>query len=268
MPGSEPVKRTTLRSQIAEALRDEMIAGRLPAGRQFTVKEIADQYGVSATPVREALLDLCSQGLLDVELHKSYRVREFSHADFTAMLEARSLIIDGVFRRSAARALYAATPEALASVRRRAEEAARAAMAGDLDILIGYDLRFWREMAGLVGNPYISAFLDRIRVQGWVFTVPLLRRLGDLRGRLWDRHVELVEAVASQDAERAQDIIEGYAAHTRRLVDTLCAARTTRTCAPAHAPAHAADAHAPTAPATPTAPGAPSPLAERNEARS
>ncbi|MFI1970103.1 GntR family transcriptional regulator [Streptomyces cinnamoneus] len=224
MPGSDPVKRTTLRSQIADALREEVIAGRLPAGRQFTVKEIAEQYGVSATPVREALLDLCSQGLLDVELHKAYRVREFSYADFRDMVEARTLIVEGMFRRSAERALLSATPESLGSVRRRAEEAGRAALAGDLDILIGYDLRFWREMAGLVGNPYISDFLDRVRVQSWVFTVPLLRRLDDLRGRLWHRHTELVEAVAGRDVARAQRIIVEYNAHTLALVDGLSGA--------------------------------------------
>ncbi|MGW1077429.1 GntR family transcriptional regulator [Streptomyces sp. NPDC002537] len=221
MPGSEAVRRTTLRSQIADALRDEVIAARLPAGRQFTVKEIAEQYGVSATPVREALLDLCSQGLLDVELHKGYRVREFTYADFRDMVEARALIVEGIFRRSAGHTLFTASPAALASVRRRAEEAGRAALAGDLDILIGYDLRFWRELAGLVGNPYISDFLDRVRVQSWVFTVPLLRRVPSLRGRLWHGHGELVEAVAAGDATAAEDIITDYNRHSLALISGL-----------------------------------------------
>ena len=66
----------------------------------------------------------------------------------------------------------AVEPAVLASVRRRAEAAVRAARAGDLDVLIGYDLRFWRELGDLIGNPYICDFLDRLRVQCWVFTVP------------------------------------------------------------------------------------------------
>ena len=72
------IKRSTLRAQIAAALRDEILAGRLPAGSHFTVKEIAEQYGVSATPVREALVDLAAQGLLDVEQHRGFRVHEFT----------------------------------------------------------------------------------------------------------------------------------------------------------------------------------------------
>ena len=59
---SSVIRRSTLRQQIADALRDEVLAGRLPAGRHFTVKEIAEQYGVSATPVREALVDLPPRG--------------------------------------------------------------------------------------------------------------------------------------------------------------------------------------------------------------
>ena len=72
--GNGAVTRSTLRQQIADALRDEVLAGRLQPGQEFTVKEIAEQYGVSATPVREALVDLSAQGLLDADQHRGFRV--------------------------------------------------------------------------------------------------------------------------------------------------------------------------------------------------
>src|ERR1051325_1486972 len=78
--------RSTPRQQIADALRDEVLAGRLQPGKEFTVKEIAEQYGVSATPVREALVDLCAQGLLDVEPHRGSKVHAFTSYDFRAMV--------------------------------------------------------------------------------------------------------------------------------------------------------------------------------------
>ncbi|MER0246068.1 GntR family transcriptional regulator [Streptomyces sp. HSW2009] len=221
MSGTSQVKRSTLRQQIADALRDEVLAGRLPAGQQFTVKEMADQYGVSATPVREALLDLCAQGLLDVEEHRGYRVHEFTFGDYRDMVEARTLIVEGMFRRSAETALDAATPQVLASVRRRAEAAQRAALTGDLDILIGYDLRFWRELSGLVGNSYISDILERVRVQSWVFSVPHLRRLPDLRGLLWAEHCALVEAITRRDVKAAEAIVTAYNAHSLALIGSL-----------------------------------------------
>lgn len=100
MPGPShtgAVTRSTLRQQIADALRDEVLAGRLQPGQEFTVKEIAEQYGVSATPVREALVDLSAQGLLEADHHRGFRVHEYSVDDFRGMVEARSLVIGGMF---------------------------------------------------------------------------------------------------------------------------------------------------------------------------
>ncbi|MEU8776198.1 GntR family transcriptional regulator [Streptomyces sp. NPDC048606] len=213
MPGSGGVTRNTLRQQIADALRDEVLAGRLPPGTEFTVKQIAEQYEVSATPVREALVDLSAQGLLESVQHRGFRVRVYSVDDFRSMIEARTLILDGIFRRLVERGVSPEAGERLVSVRRRAEEARRAASSGSLEVLIGYDLRFWRELSGLVGNTYISEFLHRIRVQCWVFSVPHLQGAGELREALWDGHNELVDAVTRADADEVRRIVRAYNQH-------------------------------------------------------
>ncbi|MFJ9344415.1 GntR family transcriptional regulator [Streptomyces sp. NPDC101733] len=213
MPGSGAVTRNTLRQQIADALRDEVLAGRLPPGKEFTVKQIAEQYEVSATPVREALVDLAAQGLLESVQHRGFRVRVYSVDDFRGMIEARTLILDGIFRRMVERGVAAGACERLVSVRRRAEEARRAVLNGSLEVLIGYDLRFWRELSGLVGNTYISEFLHRIRVQCWVFSVPHLQETAELRTALWDGHNELVEAVTRADADEVRRIVRAYNQH-------------------------------------------------------
>ncbi|CAM5657482.1 Adenosylmethionine-8-amino-7-oxononanoate aminotransferase [Streptomyces microflavus] len=122
MGPSGGVTRSTLRQQIADALRDEVLAGRLRPGREFTVKQIAEQYGVSATPVREALFDLSAQGLLASDQHRGFQVREFTIRDYRAMVEARSLVVEGIFRSPADQ--VAVRAEALAPIRRRAAEAA------------------------------------------------------------------------------------------------------------------------------------------------
>ncbi|MCQ4214679.1 GntR family transcriptional regulator [Streptomyces longispororuber] len=224
MPVSDgpAVTRSTLRQQIADALRDEILGGRLTPGQEFTVKEIAEGYGVSATPVREALVDLTAQGLLDSAQHRGFRVHEYSLADYRAMIEARSLVADGIFRGLAEHPPQdPRTPDALAGVRRRGEEAARAAGAGDLNVLIGYDLRFWRELSALFGNAYLSDFFHRLRVQSWMCAVPHLRRAGDLKGRLWSGHCDLVDALARRDATGAHAIIAGYNADSLALIEQL-----------------------------------------------
>lgn len=221
MPASGAVTRNTLRQQIADALRDEVLAGRLLPGEEFTVKHIAEQYGVSATPVREALVDLTAQGLLDSDQHRGFHVHQFTVPDFRAMVEARSLIADGIFRRLAESGLTRVDSEALVSVRRRAEEAGRAAKGGDLDILIGYDLRFWRELTALVANRYICDFLHRMRVQAWVFSVPFLRADDACRDWLWSGHEQLVDAITLGDADAARAVVDDCHAHSLAWADRL-----------------------------------------------
>ncbi|SEO88923.1 GntR family transcriptional regulator [Actinacidiphila rubida] len=219
--GSLPVRRSSLRQQIADALRDEVLTGRLEAGRHFTVKEIAETYGVSATPVREALVDLTAQGLLEVEQHRGFQVRQLTADDFQSIVEARVFVVEAAFRMMDEQGMGDVPADALASVRRRAEAAARAAHAGVLDVLIGCDLRFWRELTAIGGNPHICEFLDRLRVQTWIYTVPHLRAVPDLAGVCWAGHVDLVDAVAARDTGAARQLTLDYHAHTRALVEKL-----------------------------------------------
>ncbi|MEU8587088.1 GntR family transcriptional regulator [Streptomyces sp. NPDC048664] len=223
MHGHGAVTRSTLRQQVADALRDEMLAGRLQTGRAFTVKEIAEQYGVSATPVREALVDLAAQGLLDAVQHRGFEVHAYSLEDYRGMIEARGLVTEGMFLRLLAGEWGTITSAvgygtALAAVRRRGEEAHRAAAVGDLNVLIGYDLRFWRELSGLYGNPYLADFLHRLRVQSWVCTVQYLRGATGLRGRLWAGYTELVDALAGNDPTAARSVVSSYNAHSLALL--------------------------------------------------
>ncbi|MEU2653906.1 GntR family transcriptional regulator [Streptomyces sp. NPDC007325] len=231
MPGTSAnsaVTRSTLSRQIADALRDEVLAGRLQPGQEFTVKQIAEQYGVSATPVREALVELCAEGLLDSDQHRGFRVHRFSVDDYREMVEARLLVADGIFRRHAPHghtALLRPDPDVgvvLVSIRRRGEAAVRAARAGDLDVLIGYDIRYWHELGRLVArNEHIAGFLHRLRVQAWAFSVPYLRAERELHGWLWSGHVELIDAVTRGDAEAAVGVVRAYNAHALEWADRL-----------------------------------------------
>ncbi|MEV6107829.1 GntR family transcriptional regulator [Streptomyces sp. NPDC051940] len=218
------VRRDTLRSQLADALRDEILAGRLAAGQGITVRQLAEQYGVSATPVREALVDLAAQGLLDVEEHRGYTVHAFTAAEFRSLIEARTIVIGGLFRSAGNGVLRPARPEALAAMRRRGEEAERAAKAGDIDVLVHYDLRFWREIGALSGNPYLTEFLDGVRVRCWVFAVPLLRGRADLTTVFWRGQGALVDAIEQRDPAAVESIVRAYNLHSLELIDRLTGA--------------------------------------------
>ncbi|MFJ8040069.1 GntR family transcriptional regulator [Kitasatospora sp. NPDC096147] len=218
--GRPAIQRNSLREQIAAALREEMMAGRLEAGRNFTVKEIAELYGVSATPAREALVDLAAQGLLRAEHHRGFTVPEFSWSDFLEIFEARTLLTDAALRQLHDR-VGRYDWRRLPSLRRRAEAAQRASRAGQLDILVGCDLRFWHEAGVLFDNSRIAGYLGWLRVQSWMYAAPYLRAAGRMDGVCWDRHPELVDRIEARDVPGAHRVVNEYNLFTVELLARL-----------------------------------------------
>ncbi|GAA5005216.1 GntR family transcriptional regulator [Kitasatospora paranensis] len=225
--GDRPqIRRNSLREQIADALREEMMAGRLAAGRNFTVKEVAELYGVSATPAREAMVDLAAQGLLRAEHHRGFTVPAFTWRDFLEIFEARTLLTDSALRQLTPGSGRPERPAArdwsrLPSLRRRADAAARASRSGQLDVLVGCDLRFWQEAAAMLGNARIAEYLGWLRVQSWMFAAPFLRGASDLRGVCWDRHGELVDRIEARDVAGVHQVVNDYNLFTVELLARL-----------------------------------------------
>ena len=217
--GPTAMRRSSLREQIAHALREEMMAGRLVAGTHFTVKEIAELYGVSATPAREALVDLTAQGLLRVEHHHGFTVLALTWQDFLDIVEARTLLTDNVFRQLGRRPMVIDW-DRLPTVRRRAEAATRAVRAGQLDVLVGCDRRFWREACRLLSNHRIADYLDFLRVQSWMYAAPYLRAQPDRVRLCWDGHVDLVERISERDRRGAHRAVLAY---NRSAVELMAA---------------------------------------------
>ncbi len=81
-----------LRDQVAHALRAALISGELQPGLVYSAPALAADFGISATPVREAMLDLAREGLVEPVRNKGFRVTEVSGRDLDQYTELRALI--------------------------------------------------------------------------------------------------------------------------------------------------------------------------------
>lgn len=82
----------SLRDRVARSLRASITAGELKAGRVYSVPTLASTFGTSATPVREAMLTLSREQLVEVVRNKGFRVLEVGPAELAQINEVRLLL--------------------------------------------------------------------------------------------------------------------------------------------------------------------------------
>jgi DNA-binding GntR family transcriptional regulator len=157
-PSAEGV--SSLRSQITEALRAAIVAGELQPGQVYSAPRLGAQYGVSATPVREAMLDLLKEGLVRTVRNKGFEVLAPSPVALHDILEMRHLLEVPVVRRLAERGVREADLVALLPL---AEETVQTADKLDIVGHVAADLKFHLALLDLWGNDEITESVRALR---------------------------------------------------------------------------------------------------------
>ncbi|HSA53935.1 MAG TPA: GntR family transcriptional regulator [Yinghuangia sp.] len=213
------VRRISLREEIAEALSDDLVTGRLSAGASLTVNDTARRFGVSATPVREALIHLAAHGLLTGGHHRGFQVAHYGWTDFTEILEARKLI--GV--PLVGRITRTMPDESGPVLARLADRLDAVRWYGDTTETALVDRQFYGELGRLAGNVRLAGMLRLMRVQAWMYLGPYLRS-AQVPTEAWRRHRELVDRMVARDPEGAQAIMRDNVAAMRPFAKRLVTA--------------------------------------------
>ncbi|MGO4705092.1 GntR family transcriptional regulator [Microvirga sp. 2MCAF38] len=102
-PATKTIKHRTISAAVAEALRQQILSGEFAAGFQLRQDALAEEFGVSRIPVREALMQLEAEGLVKIEPHKGAIVSELSTAEIEELFELRALLEPRLLKESAPR---------------------------------------------------------------------------------------------------------------------------------------------------------------------
>lgn len=202
----------SLRSSVTEALRNAIILGDLEEGELYSAPALAAPLGVSATPVREAMMDLAREGLVTTAKNKGFRVTSMTSEDLEEQTQVRQLL-EGPAMRAVAGRIPA---EDLQDLRRRADVITEAAETGDLRTYITEDRAFH---AALVAHTRNSRLVDlTLRLRGQT-RMRALRALAD-SGRLTAssrEHHQLLDLLEAGDAEGAYELTIQHIGHASRL---------------------------------------------------
>ncbi|TKK84153.1 GntR family transcriptional regulator [Herbidospora galbida] len=205
-------ERQSLREQVAQALRDALVAGEMRPGVVYSAPVLAAQFGVSATPVREAMLDLAKEGLVEAVRNKGFRVTEMSDSDLDDITEIRRLIEVP----TVARLAESGREADFERLRPLAREIVTSAERGDLLTYVNADLRFHVELLSLAGNAHLVEVVRELRGRARLYG---LKGLADA-GKLVDsarEHVELLDALIDGDRAAAEHIMGDHIQHVRGI---------------------------------------------------
>ncbi|MFD7956805.1 GntR family transcriptional regulator [Streptomyces ardesiacus] len=201
-----------LRDQVAEALRAALIAGDLRPGVVYSAPTLAAELGVSATPVREAMLDLAREGLVEAVRNKGFRVTEMTERDLDEFTEIRTLIEVPTVGRVAT----TATAEQLEALRPSAQEIVTAAREHDVLAYVEADHRFHLGLLSLAGNHHLVQVVADLRTRSRLFGLGSLNETGRLVASA-EEHVELLDLMVAGHGAEAEECMRRHLAHVRTL---------------------------------------------------
>ncbi|MEU0412759.1 GntR family transcriptional regulator [Streptomyces griseorubiginosus] len=205
-------KKSSYRERVADALRAALIAGELLPGQVYSAPALATRFGVSATPVREAMLDLAKEGLVDTVPNKGFRVTAVSDQQLDEYTHIRSLIeIPTVVELATT-----ADPVSLEALRPAAREIVQAAVAGDLIAYVEADTRFHLGLLALAGNAHLVEVVRDLRKRSRLYGLTPLVKSGRLLASA-EEHLELLDALVARDEGAVRSVMTRHIGHVRGL---------------------------------------------------
>lgn len=194
-----------MRGLVYSGIRSSLVRGRFAPGEKLILRQLAREFEVSLTPVREALHRLITEGVLTQEHSRSVRVPMLSQERVLELRDIRVVLEGLAVERAAARA----TPEEIKKLERLAEEVDAARKAGDvaLDTQKVAEFQFT-----LYAACHMLVLLRQIEML-WLQTGPYIRllhpdyisRVQQIRPR-W--RYEICDALRNRDLTKARKLIE------------------------------------------------------------
>jgi DNA-binding GntR family transcriptional regulator len=203
----------SLKQQVTEILRNTIAAGDLLPGSLHSVRELAQRLGVSRTPVREALIDLSSRGMVRFERNHGVRILQTTLHDLDEIFEIRLLLEVPASRRAVERL----DEVGIRSLRSAFESMERAAIAGDEPRMWRWDRTFHHTLLTLSGNRRLADYVDSLRDM-------VLMRGATTAGRtrtlieIVNEHRDILESIVKKDATGAANALQAHIKHTAELL--------------------------------------------------
>ena len=199
----------SLRAHVERALSAAIISGELAPGALLTVPTLAAQFDVSATPVREAMLDLESRGFVEPVRNKGFRVTTVSPEVLRDIVEVRQLLEPPAMEELAKRFPI----EELPALERLAEQIVVGARTGDLRSYLEADVQFHLTLTRMLGNRLLVETVADLRSRTRLVGLSAMLESNRLDESAAE-HLTLLQHLADGDSAAARALMHRHIHHT------------------------------------------------------
>lgn len=206
-------QRRTAHEYVRDSLRHAILRGTLAGGVRLVQSDLARELGVSTTPVREALRDLSSEGLVQLDAHRSATVKQLTWAELQEVQEICRLLEPEATRRAVA----ACSPATLARAEVLAEE--MEAEREDPGRWADLNRRFHATLLDDLRGTRIVAILDGLRDAIAPYVGLSLQAHDNQLEQAHKEHRELLDAFRAEDAGRAAGLSVRHLALTSQVLE-------------------------------------------------
>jgi DNA-binding GntR family transcriptional regulator len=207
----EAQPRVTAHELVRDTLRRAILGGTLPASSRLVQADIASQLSVSTTPVREALRDLATEGLVVFRPHIGAVVRELNLDELVQLYDVRKALEPLSIRRAAARITQEELTEAQRLVKLMESET-------DPAVWVELNSRFHAVLEAAARAPLIQSLLKSVRD---IATIYVAHSLIIRPGRITSgnkEHRALLAAVRRHDGDTAASLMVAHLNSTLELI--------------------------------------------------
>lgn len=202
-------KPLSLREQVGSSIRAALITGEMRPGQTYSVPQLAEKFGVSATPVREAILDLTKEGLFYALPNKGFRVIETSDLVLRQLTDIRLLIEIPVHVQVA----KIITQESIDELRGISDLIQKYAAKMDLMNFIEHDRRFHNGILAISGNEALVELSDQLRSKARVHALPYILVSGQLETSAKE-HYTILDSMEKKDFAALSKAVEHHINYT------------------------------------------------------
>lgn len=190
---------------VYQTLRAEILTLKLEPGTLLDETDLAERFGLSRSPIREALIRLAAEGLVKTLRNRSSIVAPFDMIAIPSFLDASELL----YRLTTRLAATNRTQAQLGRIKQLHDQHSQATRERDMALMIRLNREFHLEIAGASGNAFYANWMRQLLDQGQRILGSYLldvAELGDhdLENHWIDTHLGIVSAIEARDADAAE----------------------------------------------------------------